>query len=276
MSNATGLVGGWVPYSGLEAVILAVVLLIIGLVFAYAGFRLKSPLGVKRPGRGVAVFMVIIWVLSIPTFYAAYVAYIVQLVNQYHAGAISQQIAQTAPSNPVTPVTILSAVATFIIIALISRRSGLKVTLGSAFVGAAAAPMIFELPFDLIVINRTVAIPPSPILYRLLFFLPLIIIEISTMSLLTLSPLTRVSKYTLWSLAGVFFVFAIWGALGFTYPINPLYTLLNDVSKILCFVTSITLFLKPKTVPATPKSGFTSDNPLIPEEPAVRTQVMCV
>jgi hypothetical protein len=173
--------------------------------------------------------MVLVWVLSIPTFYAAYLAYIVQLINQYHAGAISRQVGQAAPSNPITPITILSAVATFIIIALISRHSGLKVALGSAFVGAATAPMIFELPFDLIVISRTIAIPPSPILYRLLFFLPLIIIEISTMSLLTLSPLTRVSKYTLWSLAGVFFVFAIWGALGFTYPINPLYTLLNPL-----------------------------------------------
>jgi hypothetical protein len=74
----------------------------------------------------------------------------------------------------------------------------------SAFVGTAAAPMISELPFDLIVMGRTYPpIPPSPTLYRLLFFLPLFVVEISTFSLLTLSPLTRLSKDTLFSLAGV-------------------------------------------------------------------------
>jgi hypothetical protein len=42
-----------------------------------------------------------------------------------------------------------------------SRRWGWKVALASTVVGTAAAPMIFELPFDLIVMARTN--PPIPI-----------------------------------------------------------------------------------------------------------------
>jgi hypothetical protein len=61
----------------------------------------------------------------------------------------------------------LSALATFIIIAYLSRRSGFKVALGAAIVGTIAAPMIFELPFDLIVITRTYPPKPEVLLARL-------------------------------------------------------------------------------------------------------------
>jgi hypothetical protein len=105
--------------------------------------------------------------------------------------------------------------------------------------------MIFELPFDLIVMWRTYPpIPPSPTLFRLLFFLPLFLVELSTFSLLALSPLTKLTKYTLFSLAGVFFVFAVWALLGFTYPAEPISYALNGASKVLSFVTAVTFFLK--------------------------------
>jgi hypothetical protein len=104
--------------------------------------------------------------------------------------------------------------------------------------------MIFELPFDLIVLNRIYPpIPPAPLLFRLLFFLPLFLVELSTMSFLTFSPLTRLSRYTLFSLAGFFVAFAVWAAFGFAYPSDPLATAFNDISKVLSFVTAITLFL---------------------------------
>ena len=46
--------------------------------------------------------------------------------------------------------------------------------------------MVFELPFDLIVMARTFPpIPPNPALYRVLFFAPLFAIEITTLALLT-------------------------------------------------------------------------------------------
>jgi hypothetical protein len=138
----------------------------------------------------------------------------------------------------------ICGVATFIVIVYLARHHELKVALGSAFVGTAAAPMIFELPFDLIVMSRTYPpIPPFPNLFRLLFFLPLFLVEISTFSLLTLSSLTKLSKYTLFSLASMFFVFAVWAFFGFSYPSDPIPFALNGISKILSFVTAITLFL---------------------------------
>jgi hypothetical protein len=148
------------------------------------------------------------------------------------------------PTNPISPITDISGIATFIIIAYVAGSHGLKTALGSAFVGTAAAPMIFELPFDIIVMGRTYPpVPPATTLFRLLFLLPLFLVEISTFSLLTLSPLTNLSKYTLFSLPGMFFVFAVWAALGFSYPTELIPFALNGISKILSFVTGITLFL---------------------------------
>ena len=114
--------------------------------------------------------------------------------------------------------------------------------LGNAILGAMAAPWIFELPFDLIIVGQVYTpLPATP--FRGLYFLPLFLIEISTFSLLTLSPLGRLSRATLFSLAGMFLVFAIWAAFGFAYPGTPIPIALNALSKVLCFVAAITLFL---------------------------------
>jgi len=230
--------GTWSPYVGTDAVFLAVTLLAIGVLFAYLGTRLRDAVGIKRPvGQTVGVFMIVIWGLSLVTFLVAVVTYGLQLYQQHLLG--------TPPTNPISPITEFCGLATFLIIVCLAINHGWKVALGSAFVGAAAAPMIFELPFDLIVMFRTYPpIPPYPTLFRLLFFLPLFLVEISTFSLLTLSPLTKLSKYTMFSLAGMFFVFAVWAFLGFSYPSNSVSVTLNGISKVLSFVTAITLFLK--------------------------------
>jgi hypothetical protein len=222
---------------GTDAVFLAVTLLAIGVLFTYLATRLIGAVGIKRSvGKTVGVLLITIWGLSLTTFLVAIETYILQITQKHMLG--------TTPTNPITPITYLCALGTFIIIAYLARSHGLKVALGSAFVGTAAAPMIFELPFDLIVMARTYPpIPPSPNLYRLLFFLPLFMVEISTFSLLTLSPLTKLSKYTLFSLAGMFFVFAVWALFGFSYPSDPIPVALNGISKILSFVVAITLFL---------------------------------
>jgi hypothetical protein len=223
---------------GTDAVFLAITLLAIGILLTYLGTRLIGAVGVRKPGKTVSVFMMLIWGLSLATFEIAYATYAVQLYQQ--------NMIETPPVNPISPITEFCGVATFIIIAYLARSHGLKVALGSAFVGTAAAPMIFELPFDLIVMSRTYPpIPPFPTLFRLLFFLPLFMVEISTFSLLTFSPLTKLSKYTFFSLAGMFFVFAVWAFLGFSYPSNPISVTLNGISKILSFIVAITLFLKP-------------------------------
>ena len=100
-----------------------------------------------------------------------------------------------------------------------------------------------ELPFDLIVMARTnPPIPTHPMLYRQLFFLPLFLVEFSTVSLLTLLPSMRVTAYACYAVAGMFAVFAIWAAFGFAFPSQPLPLALNVISKILCFVAAIMLF----------------------------------
>ena len=102
--------------------------------------------------------------------------------------------------------------------------------------------MIFELPFDLIVMGRTH--PPVPaVQFTLLFFLPLFLWEFSSFALLTLSPLMKLSKYTLFSVAAMLYVFAVWALFGFPYPSRPIPFALNVISKILAFAAAITLFL---------------------------------
>jgi hypothetical protein len=225
--------GTWSPYEGSGALLLALALFVIGCVLTYLGLRRHSPVGVAQSGKLVSVLLVTMWCLSIATFLNSIITYRQSLVQQ--VGPF------TPPTSPISPVTDLSGLATFIIIAYLSRHHGLKIALGSAIVGTISAPMIFELPFDLIIMWRLY--PPVSIQLTLLYFLPLFLIEISSFSLLTLSPLTRISKYTLFALAAMFFVFSIWALFGFSYPSSPIPTALNAVSKILCFMTAITLFL---------------------------------
>ena len=233
--------GTWAPYTGTDSVLLMTLLLVIAAVFAYLGIRLRSSIKPARPTRASIVVLVSVWGLSLLAFLVDAVTYGFMLEK---ANLVAVYQSHTAP-DPITPVTYISAAATFVIILLLTRKHGFRVALLSAFVGTAAAPLIFELPFDLIVLNRIYPpIPPVPLLFRLLFFLPLFLIELTTMSFLTFSPVTKLSKYTLFSLAGFFLVFAVWAAFGFSYPFDPLNIAFNAVSKILGFVTAITFFLE--------------------------------
>jgi hypothetical protein len=97
--------------------------------------------------------MIIMWFLSICTFLVAHYTYGVQL---YRVRPFSKP-----PVDRIAPITVLAVAATFFIILYIARTHKWEVALGSAFVGAAAAPMIFELPFDLIVMGMTYSpLPP--------------------------------------------------------------------------------------------------------------------
>ena len=69
----------WISYGGGEAIPLAIVLLMMASGFAYAGKRLRAPLGVTRPGGTVAGFMIAIWLLAIYTFYVAMLVYGLQV-----------------------------------------------------------------------------------------------------------------------------------------------------------------------------------------------------
>ena len=232
----------WTPYVGSSSILLAGVLCIIVGVLVYFAIRLHHPLAVKRPGMSLGIVIVIIWVLSVITFLVAIIAYVLTLYQQ--VGHF------TGPADPITPVTMTSALVAFIVIAYLARRSGFWVAFGSAIVGTIAAPMIFELPFDLIVMWRT--FPPTPAtLYTLLFFLPLFIVEISSFAMLMLSPVMKLSRYTLFCLAGMFLIFAIWALFGFAYPATPLPTALNMLSKVVAFAAAISLFVPQEKAPKT-------------------------
>ena len=160
----------WISYGGGEAILLAIVLLVVAGGFAYAGKRLRAPLGVTRPASTVAGFMIAIWLLAIYTVVVATTVYGLQ-VKQAYPGFTARRVRVCA---------FVDASITFFIILYLTRRCGWKVALGSAVIGTAAAPMIFEFPFDLIIITRTnPPIPTHPMLYRQLFFLPLFLVESS-------------------------------------------------------------------------------------------------
>jgi hypothetical protein len=225
--------GTWTPYAGNAATILAVVLLILAGLLAYLGSRLRSSIEPGRPGTAVSVLLVVMWLVSLATFAVAAATYIRALFQQYGEFA--------PPASPIGPITLFSAVVAFITIAYLTRHNGLTVALGSAIVGSAAAPMIFELPFDLVVMFRLY--PPVSAQYTLLYFLPLFLVELSSFSLLTLSPAMKLSNIAVFSLAAMFFVFSVWALDGFSYPSSPGPFALNAVSKVLSFATAIALFL---------------------------------
>ena len=259
--------GTWVSYSGDARIWLAAGLLAAAGSLAYAGIRLPLPARATRPGKVTAIVMVLVWAASIVAFLACATIYVRQYLHEYH-------LTQAAPVDHIAPVTLLAAVAVFVII-LTRGSPGFGTRLASAAIAAMAAPMIFEFPFDLIVMARTYPpIPPDPALYRALFFVPLFLIEITTLLLLRLSPMVRLTRATFFSFALMLGVFAVWALSGFGYPSAPVPTTLNVVSKLLAFVTVLTLFL-PQRAPAPQALQPQSDEraqpagqPPVPDSPA--------
>ncbi len=239
--------GEWVPYSGSSAIILGVVLLVIAGVFTFSGYKLKEPIHIKIPGKAMAAMLLVIWFLSILTFLVNSGIYALIMSQANLTGAI--------PENPITIFTISFALLSFLIVFINNAEQGKKAAFWSAALAAMAGPMVFELPFDLIIMGRTYPpIPPSPTALRLLFFFPLFLVELTTISLMFISPLFKVTKYTLYSLATFFLVFAIWGFLSFSFAYTAEFLVLNVISKALAFVIVITLF-QPQKIMETKVAG---------------------
>jgi hypothetical protein len=224
----------WVIYSGMAEIVLIVVLAAAASAVAYAGIKLPLPAQPPRPDRTAKIIMLTTWALAIA---ALLVCVAVYLARASRAGFV-----HTPRSDPITPLTLIGACVLFVVIALAHKASGWRVALGSAVIGAAAGPWIFEVPFDLIVMPRTYPVI-DPGLYRVLLYGPLILTGIMTVALLSLSPAVRLQRATLWCLAGMLALFAAWGLFGFSYPSAPGPIALNSLSKILALVTSLTLFL---------------------------------
>jgi hypothetical protein len=226
--------GTWVSYGGVARIALALILLAAAGALAYAGTRFRRPVGLPQPGRKLTVVMVVAWVVAIGAFLACVVVYAQQERHDH--------IAKAPPADPIALVTTMAAVILFLIVFSATQRS-LWTRLLSGVIAALVAPMIFELPFDLIIMARTYpSVPPEPALYRALFFAPLVLIELTTLALLTLTPMARLSRQACCCLALMLVVFAVWALAGFGYPSAPVPIALNVTSKILAFVTALSLF----------------------------------
>jgi ABC-2 type transport system ATP-binding protein len=258
------LYGGWVSYGGDARIELAAGLLAVAGCAAYAGIRLRHPVRAARPPTSAVILMFSLWVVALIAFLAGLAVYVRQFVHDYpHV--------RSGVHNPITPVTLLAAAAVF---GIIMTRTGWRfhTRLGSAVVGAMAAPMIFELPFDLIVMARTYpALPPDPAFYRAVFFTPLILVELTTLWLLTLSPMVQLRRSTFICFALMTGVFGIWALSGFGYPQSALPITMNVVSKILAFITALTLFLPDRL-----RNWRTDGPPAAPARGQVPQPVMAV
>jgi hypothetical protein len=234
--------GTWVSYGGDARIWLAIGLLAIAGGTTLAGIRLPLPVRFTRPGPAGRVAMIVAWAASIAALLVCVRVYIRQYMNAYGLSAPA-----AAPRNPITPVTLTAAAVVFVII--FSRRAPrFRTRLAGGVIGAMAAPMIFELPFDLIVMSRSHPVI-DPALYRPLLFGLLFLIEITTLLFLRLSPMVRLTRATFFSFALMLGVFAVWALSGFGYPSAPLPTALNIASKILAFITALTLFLPQRPTP---------------------------
>ena len=237
--------GTWVSYGGTARMVLAVVLLAAAGGVAYAATRLPLSVRPPAPGEGARTFMLVIWGFAIIAFLVCLPVY-VKHARQEH-------LLHAAPPDPITPVTAICVGVIFIIIFIVGSSRGWRTALASAAIGAAAAPMIFEFPFDLIVMARTYPpLPPDPALYRVLFFAPLFLVEFTTLALLTLSPMVRLPRAAFFFFALMLVVFAVWALSGFAYPSMPVPFTLNVVSKILAFAAALSLFLSRRALASAP------------------------
>ena len=226
--------GTWVSYSGSARLLLAIILLAAAGGLVYTGIRLRRPVRLPRPGATLTVFMLAAWGLAGVAFLSCLAANVAQERRE--------DIAKAPPADPITLWTFTAAVLLMLVV-YIATPHGRWTRVSSAAIAAMTAAAIFELPFDLIIWTRIYPpVPPDPALYRALFFAPLVLVELTTLSLLTMTPMVKLSRTVFFWLALMLLVFAVWALAGFGYPSAPVPFAMNVVSKILAFVTALSLF----------------------------------
>ena len=226
----------YLDYGGAARIWLAVGLLAIAAGLVYAGIRLPLPAGFFRPGKKLAIVTLATWAAAIVGLLAGVVIYIRQYLQEYPG------VVATPYPDHVAPVTFTAVVVVFVIVVARSPHKG-GMRLASAAIGAIAAPFIFELPFDLIIMPRVrTPFPVGSVVEEVLICALLVLTDITTLLLLRLSPRVRLTRATFYCLALMFAVFAIWALAGFGYPSSSVALSLNIVSKLLAFATALTLF----------------------------------
>jgi hypothetical protein len=218
-SSSVGLIL-WNAYSGSAALLLSVILLAVGVGLLVLGRRLTKDVKLPMPGKALKVVIVLVWAVCI---------FLV-------IGLFKQVAARTGQSGlgigPVFPITIASAFVTFLVIAYLTRSGGMLAALGNGFSGAVAGPMVFELPFILIITPMVTTRVPHPLF---LFFTFLVVI-LTTLALPLFSSRFAVTRYSLYLFGAMLLVFAVWAlATGYAPPSDPVSFALNAVSKVLGF-----------------------------------------
>ena len=125
------------------------------------------------------------------------------------------------------------------VVAYLTRGGGVLMALGSGLAGAAAGPMVFELPFVLIITPVVTTRVPHP----LFLFSVFLVVILTTLALPTFSSRFSVTRYSLYFLGAMFVVFAAWALLtGYAPPSDPASFSLNAVSKVLGFAAVVASF----------------------------------
>jgi hypothetical protein len=138
-------------------------------------------------------------------------------------------------------VTLSAAVLTFLVLVIAMSGSDRDRVVGAGM-AALAGPLVFELPFDLVVMGRTTPeVLPHPDWWRLLFFGPLVVVEVLTIALLLAVPAARLTRWTLVALAALFGTFSWWATIGFGYPDHPLPHVANVVAKLCAFAVTASI-----------------------------------
>jgi hypothetical protein len=228
--------GLWASYSGTAEIALAAVLIGLAAGVAYAGLRLPLPARLPQPGRTVKVCMVTAWIVAIAAFLVCDSLEVTHALHEHLVG-------RGTPADPITPYTVIGAGLIWFAVTLMQGSRGWRIALSSGLFAAVAGPLLFEFPFDLIIMTRTAPVPPDPAAYRILFFAPLLAVEITTLVRLAASQTLRLTRVTFWGFAAMLAVFAVWSLDGFAYPSAPEPFALNVVSKILALLTGLSMFL---------------------------------
>ena len=235
----------WTDYSGHARIWLAAGLLTAAAGVAGAGIELPVPIRWPPPGPRARALVIGAWVASLLALLVCSSVYLAHLIDEMQAAGLNV----TKPRETILPVT-LAADAALLVVLVAYGSSDPRRRPTDVVIAVLAAPMIFELPFDpLIIVRPTLATLPGLAAYRLAVYAPLLLTEVTTLLLLWLCPVVRLTRATFFGLASMLGVWALWALAGFGYPSTALPIAWNIVSKLLAFATALTLFPLGRSAP---------------------------